>query len=116
MGVLCRLSARPAPRSPHSSSFEIFNSNSQDATGNFAPGPESGHDSPSEALSRHTALSAFAESLKQPALMGDTERDASSPLSDSRAEAKTQKPLRKSHRRSTSEPVAIENWNLMEEQ
>jgi len=75
---------------------------------------DSGHGSPSETLSRHSALSAFAESLKQPALMGDGV-DKGSPLSISRDESRPRNPSKKSHRRSTSEPVAIENWNLVEE-
>ena len=66
-------------------------------------------------MSRHSALSAFAESLKQPALMGD-DSITGSPLSVNKGEGVPHKPSKKSHRRSTSEPVAMENWNLVEEQ
>lgn len=117
---MCRLSVGGAARSPLASSFanfDAFGRGSFDATAaNSVSGQDSLHDSPSDTMSRHSALSAFAESLKQPALMGD-DSNTGSPLSDStRAEAKSYKPSKKSHRRSTSEPVAMENWNLVEEQ
>lgn len=96
-------------------SFDAFARNGGEMTPNSMSGQDSLHDSPSDTMSRHSALSAFAESLKQPAL-ADNDRDSSSPLSDSKSEIKPQKQTRKSHRRSTSEPTAMENWNLVADQ
>lgn len=111
----CRLSSlhhvSSQPSQGFSSTFDAFARTSADAT----PNSVSGQDSPSDTLSRHSALSAFAESLKQPALM-DTDADLGSPLSDSKSDSKPPKTSKRSHRRSTSEPAAIENWNLVADQ
>jgi len=117
--LLCRFSSSLV-RSPHSRTtsggFDAFgiHSGGSDKPHPRGPTSNSGVDSPSESLSRHSALSAFAESLKQPALMGDGV-DEGSPLSTPPPESKPHKPAKKSHRRSTSEPVAIENWALVED-
>lgn len=75
--------------------------------------------SPSETMSRKSALSAFEESLKQPALTSN-DSNVASPLSESIPQESRTKSMpkfsKRTHRRSTSEPVAIENWNLIKDQ
>lgn len=126
--LCCRLSngSIPGPPSPQqaqpagSDSFDPFGT--QTATdGVPSPSAEatSANGTPSETLSRHSALSAFAESLKQPALVGDSD-DLGSPLSaatpsDAREGKEHKKTSKRSHRRSSSEPVPLENVNLVEE-
>lgn len=103
----------PRSRGTPGGPFDAFATSSQDGVVSLS-GQDSAHNSPSETMSRHSALSAFAESLKQPALMAD-DSELGSPLSDTKAESKPYKPSKRAHRRSTSEPVAMENWTLVVE-
>ena len=106
---------RSPPSHTASGGFDAFSTQTWGEDNPNPPGTTSGGvDSPSDSVSRHSALSAFAESLKQPALMGNGV-DEGSPLSTQALDSNPQKPAKKSHRRSTSEPVAIENWALVEE-
>ena len=71
-----------------------------------------------DTASRKSVFTAFEESLKQPALSAST--DAISPVSEStpRGSKKITLPkfTKKTHRRSSSEPAAVENWNLIKDQ
>ena len=120
--MACRLSngSMARPQSPQLSGA-LAGGGGFDPFGIQSPSTEPGsqNDTPSETMSRHSALSAFAESLKQPALVGDADADTGSPASDSsrQQEGNSSKPhkSKRLHRRSSSEPVPIENWNLVEE-
>lgn len=117
----------PRPQSPipstTSGNFDPFGNQPSEAAWTPVADPGSGNGTPSETMSRHSALSAFAESLKQPALAGDAEGELSSPLSAGTPQEPVPRPhhhqhhhlktLRR-HRRSTSEPVPLENVSLVE--
>ena len=97
-------------------SFDPFGIQAQETVspvGVASPSTDGGSvatEAPSETLSRHSALSAFAESLKQPALtVADEDTDPpGSPLQD-----KMRTVLK--HRRSSSEPTPFESWHIYAE-